>query len=136
MHGSSLRIVGPIHQPPDARVHHRSRAHRTRLNCSKQVAATQAMVTERRARFAQCKYLSMRGRIAIKNVPVEAASNHLVLADHNGADRHFANLEGLPGATQRLVHPELVACLIDRHFQASDYKSSSSSSNDCSEGAP
>lgn len=45
-HGAGFRVVCAINHALDARMHHRSGAHSARLNCNKQVAVRQTMVTE------------------------------------------------------------------------------------------
>jgi hypothetical protein len=52
MHGSGLRVLCAVNQAPNARVHGCPSAHCARLNCSKQLTASQAMVAERGARFS------------------------------------------------------------------------------------
>ena len=53
MHGTRFRIVGPVHQTPETRMDRRSRAHGAGLNCSKQLAGDQAVITCIFSRLAQ-----------------------------------------------------------------------------------
>jgi hypothetical protein len=76
-------MVGTVDQALDPGPYQRARAHRTRLNCNKQFAVSQAMVTNCCTRLAQCQYLRMCRWIAIGDVAVPSAANDLPAAyDH------------------------------------------------------
>ena len=101
-------IVRAKNQPPNAGVHHRSRAHCTRLNCNKQLAVTQAMIAECRPRFTQRYYLGVSGWIGVFDIPIKAASNHLTLMNDNCPDRNFTRFECPLRQAQGFLHPELI----------------------------
>jgi hypothetical protein len=103
-----LRIIRAVDQSPDARMNQRSRAHRARLNCSKQVAVPQTMVADRGACLAQRNDFRMRRWVAIGNVPVESAADNLTLMYDHRADRDFAHFESALRRAQGFLHPEFV----------------------------
>ncbi len=75
MDGPCLRIVGTVHQAADARMNCRSRAHGARLNCSKQFAVAQPVVTDVSSRLAQGHNLSMGRWIVVGEVAIPSSSH-------------------------------------------------------------
>src|ERR1700732_1027219 len=63
MDGASLRVIRTIHQRATARIYSRSRAHGAGLNCSKQSAVDEPVVTDVSSCFTQRHDLSMSGWI-------------------------------------------------------------------------
>jgi hypothetical protein len=108
MDGPCLWIVGTIHQAAEAGMHGSSRAHGARLNCNKQFAATEAVITEVSSGFAQRHNFGMGGGIGVGEIAIPTASNDAVFADDHGSDGDFAGIEGALGAEQGLLHPEFV----------------------------
>ncbi len=64
MDRACLRVVGTVYQAADAGMNGRSRAHGARLNCSKQFAVAESVITEVSSRLAQCHDFSVGGWIA------------------------------------------------------------------------
>jgi hypothetical protein len=114
MDGACLRVVGSIHQPPDARMNCRSRAHGARLNCSKQFAVAQPVVTDVSSRLAQSYDLSVCGWILVGEVAIPSSSHHAPGAHHNGSHRHFARLQCALRTPEGFFHPELIRRTPDR----------------------
>jgi hypothetical protein len=65
MHGACFRIFGAIHQATQAGVNQRSRTHRAGLNCSKEFAGAQTMITDVSAGFAEGQDFGMGGGITV-----------------------------------------------------------------------
>lgn len=105
---ASLRIVCPVNQALNARMHHGSGTHRTRLNCNKQLAIAQAMVTNVHSGFAQSNNLRVRRRIVIDYVAVPSSSDYLSPAQQDRANRDFAKLQCALRATKSFLHPQFV----------------------------
>src|SRR5208283_3553738 len=76
MDGARLRVVGTVHQTADAGQNGRSRAHGARLNCSKQRAMAEAVVTEVSSGLAQRHDFSVSGGIAAGEVAIPSPSQH------------------------------------------------------------
>ena len=92
----------------DAGMNRRSRAHGARLNCSKQLAVAEPVVTEASSHLAQRDDFGMSGRIAIGEVAVPSSPHHAPGAHHDCSHRHFARLQRALGAAQGFFHPQLV----------------------------
>jgi len=108
MDGPSLRVIGTVHQAPDAGMNGRSRAHGARLNCSKQFAVDEPVVTDVSSRLAQRDYFSVSGWIAGGEVAIPSSSNQAPFAHRDRSHRHFASLERALGAAESFLHPEFV----------------------------
>jgi hypothetical protein len=108
MNGSRFWVIGTIDQAADTSVNQGSRAHGARLNCNKQVAVDQTVVSEVGSRFAKRNHLGVSGGIVVGNVAIRAASDDASLMQDDGADGHFSGFEGTLGAAKRLFHPEFV----------------------------
>ena len=89
-------------------MHHSASAHGARLNCSKQFAVPQAMVTEVCTGFAQGHDLGMGRGVGIGEVAVPSAADDLVIANDDGANRDLAHFKRTLGAAQGFFHPEFV----------------------------
>ncbi len=87
---AGFRILRSVNQPPNARMHQRSCAHRARFNCSKQLALAQTMVTNGSTGLAQRNDLGVSRRIAVSNVAVPPAAHDAPLAHHNSPHGNFA----------------------------------------------
>jgi hypothetical protein len=117
MDGACLRIVGTIHQTAEAGMNRRSRTHGARLNCSKQFAVAEPVVTEVSSRFAQSHDFSVSGWIAVGEVAIPSSSNQPPCAHDDCSHRHFARLECALSAAERFFHPNFVGRkLVRRKF--------------------
>src|SRR5579863_3337923 len=108
IHGPGFRIVGTIHQAPDTGMNHGAGTHRARLNCNKQVAVSQSMVTDSGTRLAQRDNLGMSGGVRVGDVAVPPAGYDLFAANHDRSHGDFPGFERTLGAAQGLFHPEFV----------------------------
>ncbi len=108
MDGACLRVVGAVHQAADAGMDSRSRAHGARLNCSKQFAVAEPVITGVSSSIAQRHDFSVSGWIAVGEVVIPPSPNHAPSAHHDRSHWNFARLKGALGATQGFFHPEFV----------------------------
>ncbi len=108
MDGPCLRVVGTVHQAADARMNCRSRAHGARLNCSKQFAVAQTVVTDVSSRLAQGHNLSMRRWIVVGEVAIPSSSHQLLGTHHDCSHRHFARFQCALRTAEGFFHPQLV----------------------------
>jgi hypothetical protein len=90
MNGTGFRIIGAIHQAPHARVCHGARAHRAWLNCNKQVAGPQTMVTHGLSRFAESYDLGMSTGIVVGQIAIPSATYDSAFAYYHRSDRDLA----------------------------------------------
>jgi hypothetical protein len=142
--GAGFGIVRTVNQAPDARMNHGSRAHRARLNCNKQIAVSQPMVSDSGTRLSQRNDLGVRGWVEASDVVIEAAPNNLALVNHDRAHRDFSGLQRTLRGAQRFLHPELVGLRLVGLKLASGLicaqvifpSRDSSSSNDSTRGKP
>jgi hypothetical protein len=86
----------------------RSRAHRARFNCSKQLAVDEPVVTDVSSRLAQRHDFSVSGWIMIGKVAIPSSSNHVPFAHYDRSHGHFARLQRALGATESVRHPKFV----------------------------
>ncbi len=98
MDSACLRVIGTIHQATDTGMNCRSRAHGARLNCSKQFAVAEPVVTEVSSRLAQRHDFSMRGWIVVGEVAIPSSSHDAPFAHHHRSYRNFAGIECALGA--------------------------------------
>jgi hypothetical protein len=108
MNRSCFRVIGSINQPANSGVNHGARAHGARLNCSKQVAVDQTVVTEVLSRLAEGDDLGVAGWVIVGDVAVGASANDASFTDDNGADWNVSGLERALGRAKRFFHPEFV----------------------------
>jgi hypothetical protein len=117
MDGSSLWVVGTIHQAAEASMHGRSRAHRARLNCSKQFAVAEPMIPQASSRLAQGHDFGMCGGVVIAEVAIPSPSYDASFAHHDGSNRHLACLQCALRAAKGFFHPKFVGRhLVERTF--------------------
>ena len=83
MNGASFRVVRAVHQALQTCVHQSSGAHGARLNCNKQLAVSQAMVTEVCTGFAQGDDFGVSSGIVVGDIAVCPAAYDLAVADDN-----------------------------------------------------
>ena len=108
MNRAGLRVIRAIYEALKSRMHHRTGAHRARLNCNKQFAASKAMVTNGSTCLTQRNDLSVRRGIAVRNIAIPALPYDSPLENHHGSHRHFIGFEGTLRTPQSLQHPGLV----------------------------
>ncbi len=115
-HRTSFGIIGAVHQTLEASVHQSPGAHRARLNCNKQLAISDAVITKVSGRLPQCNYFGVRCWIRVGNVAIPSASHNCFAADDDRPDRYFSSFECALRAAQCLLHPEFV-CTFCRIFR-------------------
>ena len=85
-----------------------SRAHGARLNCSKQIAASETVITEVPSGLAKRDDFGVGGRVVVGEVAIPSAADDAAVADYDRPYGNFAGFEGALGAAQSLLHPEFV----------------------------
>ncbi len=108
MDRTRLRVFSAVNQAPDARMNHRSGAHRARFNCSKQLALAKTMVTNGCTRLSERDDFGVSRGIRVGDVAVPSASDDSIVANDHCADRHLSYLQSTLGAAKGLLHPELI----------------------------
>lgn len=108
MNRSSFGIVHTVNQTTDASVNECPRTHGAGFNCSKQVAADQAMIAKNLASFTKGDDLGVGGGIVGGEIAIPATSDDAAVEDDDGADGDFASFEGALGGAKGLFHPEFV----------------------------
>jgi hypothetical protein len=112
MDRSGFGVVRAINQPPNSRVNQGSRAHHTRLNCSKQVTVNQAVVAHGRSSFTECQDFRVSSWVLIRYITIPATANNRPVRHYNRPDRNFANLERPLRTAQSFFHPEFMAVIV------------------------
>jgi hypothetical protein len=87
----------------------RACAHGTGLNCSKQFAVSQAMLTHDSTGFPQCHDFCMGSRIGIGDISIPTATHDPAVTHHYRANGNFACVQGSLSSAQGLFHPQFVA---------------------------
>ena len=105
---SRLGIIRAVDQAFDTRVHQGSGTHRARLNCSKQFAVAEAMVTNDCTGRAQSDDFGVSSGVVVGEIAIPAAGDDLALADDDGADGNLSGFEGALGGGEGLKHEEFV----------------------------
>ena len=108
MYRTSFGIVRAVNQPLQTRVHQRAGAHGARLNCNKQLAVSQTMVTDDCAGFPQSDDLGMRTRVRVGEIAIPAPSDDIAIAHYDGAHRDFSGFERALRCPQSFFHDEFV----------------------------
>ena len=108
MDRARLWIVRAVDETFDAGMHHGAGTHGTRFNCNKQLAISQAVVTNGCTGFAEGYDLCVGCGIGVRDVSVPSAADYLAIADHDSAHRNFVHFESALGAAERFLHPEFV----------------------------
>jgi hypothetical protein len=103
-----FRVWGTVNHAPEPGVNHGTSAHGARFNCNKQLAVSQAMVADRRARLAQGENFRMGGGIVIEDVAIVTSAYDLAVADNDRADGNFSRFEAALRQTKRFLHVEFV----------------------------
>jgi len=82
MNRARFRVIRSVNQPLQASMHHRSCTHRARLNCNKELAVSQAMVTDVLTSLTQRDDLGVRGGIGVGEIAIPSSSDDLAFANH------------------------------------------------------
>ena len=93
VYGAGFGVVRAVNQAPNAGLQQRSRAHRARLNCSKQFAVSQAMIADRGTSFAQRVDLRVGRRIDVSDVAIKSAANDLAVVNDDRSDWNFSGFQ-------------------------------------------
>jgi len=104
-----LWIVGAIYQTADASMHRSSRAHGARLNCSKQFAVAEPVISDVSSRLAQRHDFRMRGGVVVGEIAIPSSSHDASRAYDHRSHGYFSGIERTLGAAEGLDHPKLVA---------------------------
>ena len=112
-----LRVGGAVHDARNPREHDGARAHHARLERHVQDRVRDSPPSQLLRRLTQRQHLGVRRRVAAPLALVAGRGEHLALADHHGADRHVAVLDGTLRLAQREAHEVLIATkeVIDAH---------------------
>jgi hypothetical protein len=118
-YGPSFGVIRAIHKASDAGMYEGAGAHRARLNCNKQFALFQPMVTNGCTGFAQSQDLSMRRWVTVRDIAIPSPPYDPAVANGHRADWHFSCLERTLGTAKSLLHPQLIRsgvgrCLVAR----------------------
>jgi hypothetical protein len=108
MHGPGLGIVRAIYQAPDAGMYQCARAHRARLNCNKQLAGFETMVTNGCTGLAQGDDLGVGCGVVVGDVAIPSPADDLAVAYDDGAHWNFSGFESALGTAERFFHPDFV----------------------------
>jgi hypothetical protein len=115
MDGAGLRVIGAIDQALEPGVNQSAGTHRARLNCNKQLAALQAMVSESCTGLEQGDDLGVGGGIGVANVAVAAPANYFSGTHYHCADGNFSGFQRALSLAERFFHEKFVgACIICR----------------------
>jgi hypothetical protein len=109
MDRARLGIVGAINQAFQPGVYQRTGAHGAGLNCNKQFAVFQAMVTRGTTRLSKRDDLGVGGGIGVGKIPVPASPDDFVAAHHNSPDWHLTGVQGALSGANGFLHPEFVS---------------------------
>ena len=108
MNRSCFRIVRTVNQAFQPRMNQSASAHRARFNCSKELAVSQAMVTEVCTGLAQGNDFGVRAGVGVGQVPIPSPPDNLASTDYDRPHRHFSRFERALGGAQSLLHPEFI----------------------------
>jgi len=108
MDGPRFRVVRPVHYALDPGMHQGSCAHRARLNCSKELAVSQTVVTQVRASLAKGNDFSVGRGIGVGKIAIPASADDLASMDHDSTHGNFARFQRALGRTEGLFHPEFI----------------------------
>jgi hypothetical protein len=107
-------VVCAKHQATNACVHQCSRTHRARFNCSKELAVSQAMVTNDRTSLAKGYHLRVRGGIVAGEILVPSTSDNGAIENNYRADWDFSGLQSSLCGAQGFFHEKLIGTVIGR----------------------
>jgi hypothetical protein len=104
MNRARFRVIRTVNQAFDPGMDERSGTHCARLNCSKELTLTQAVVANSSTGLAQGDDLGVSGGIALGQVAIAAASNDYAAAHHDGAHRNFTGLQRALRGAESFFH--------------------------------
>ena len=99
MYRSCFRVVRAVNQAFQSRVHQGASAHGARFNCSKELAVSQAVVTEVCTGLAQSDDFGVSAGIGVGQVTIPPTTDNLATTDHDCAHRNFTRFQGALGGT-------------------------------------
>jgi len=108
MHGARFGVVGSVDQALDSGMNQRAGAHCARLNCNKQFALSQTMVTQRGTRLAQSDDFGVARGIGVGDIAIPSASDDVALVDDDCAHGNFSRVERALGGAEGFFHQEFV----------------------------
>ncbi len=108
VHGASFRVVCSVYEAANTSMNQRARAHGARFNCNKQIAVSQAVVTNGSTSLTQGDDLGVAGGIRIADVAIPSAADDTAITHDDRAYWHFSGLKRPLGAPQGFFHPKLV----------------------------
>ncbi len=108
MDGTGFRVRRPIHEAAQAGMQRRTRAHGAWLDCSKEFAIAEPVVTEGESSLSEGYDFSVRGGVMIRQISIPSPSYDATGAHHDRAHRHLTSLQGALRASQGFFHPQFV----------------------------
>jgi hypothetical protein len=108
MDGASFWVVRSIHQAFQPGMHQGARAHRTRLNCGKELTVSQAVVPQIGTGLAKGDDFGVSGRVGVGEVAIPASADDLACANHDRAHGDLACFQCALCGAESLFHPEFV----------------------------
>ena len=102
------RIVRAVYHAFHAGMHQGARAHGTRLNCNKQLAVSQAVITQVCSGLAKGDDFGVSGGIEIGDIAIPASTDDLSRVDDDRAYGDLARFQCALGRAEGFFHPELV----------------------------
>lgn len=94
---SGLGVVRAVYESADAGVNERARTHGARLNCSKELAVAETVVTEVLTGFAEGNDFGVSGRVVVGEVAIPAAPDDAIAVHDDGSYRHLPRLQSSLG---------------------------------------
>src|SRR5208282_1563817 len=108
MDGPRFRVVRPVHYALYPGMHQGACAHRAWLNCNKELAVFQTVVTQVRAGLPKGDNLSVRRGIGVRKIAIPASADDLARMDHDSTHGNFARFQRALGRAESLFHPEFI----------------------------
>ena len=102
-------IVGAVDQAFQPGMNYCAGTHSAWLDCRKQIALFQTVISNRSAGFTQRHHLGVSRWIAISDIAVPATPHNFSVAHHDCAYRNFSRLERALGCTQRFFHKQFIS---------------------------
>jgi hypothetical protein len=93
VHGARFNIVGAINETLNACMYQRSRAHRARFNCNKQLATTKAVVADGSCGITQSDHFGVGRRIGIRDIAIKTSTYDPSAVNDNRADWNLTGLK-------------------------------------------
>jgi len=92
-----FEIVRAIYHAFHPRVHQSARAHGTRLNCNKEFAVSETMITQVRSGLAEGDDFSVGSGVGVSDVSVPTSADNFTRVNDDCAYGDFAGFEGALG---------------------------------------